>query len=42
LVLSAIVILNFYTNQIITIITTIIVLAFFLIFGIELAKEKMK
>jgi hypothetical protein len=42
LVLSAIVILNFYTNQIITIITTIIVLAFFLILGIELAKEKMK
>ncbi len=42
LVLSAIVILNFYTNQIITIITTIIVLAFFLLLGIELAKEKMK
>ena len=42
LALSAIVILNFYTNQTITIITTIIVLAFFLIFGIELAKEKME
>ncbi len=42
LVLSAIVVINFYTSETVTIISTLAILLFFLLFGIYLAKVDMR